>query len=81
MLEIEKKETLPECLAITKNSKIMSADQVAVRLLNGMKKNKFEVYCNLEGRFIRWFRVVAPKLYFRKLDSVIRKDRIKRGVL
>lgn len=81
MLEMEKRETLPECLAITKHTRVMTPDQVAVKLLYGMKKNKFEVYCTMEDRLLRLFRVIAPAIYFRKLDRIVRKDRVKRGVL
>lgn len=81
MLEKEKRDTLPECLALTKHMNTMTPDQVAAKLLKGMGKNKFEVYCNLESKLLRWYRVMVPDLYFRKLDKMVRKDRIKRGVL
>ena len=77
----ERTHTIPECKALSKNAKVISAEKVAEKLVRGMLKNKFEVFCNTESRLIRVFKVVWPSLYFRVLDGVVRKDRKKRGVL
>ena len=81
LLDWERKHTLPECLALSKNTNVISPYIVADKLLAGMRKNQFEVYCNFESKLIRLGRVLFPVVYFKWLDRIVRKDRIKRGVL
>lgn len=38
------------------------------------------VLCNLESRTIRWIKVSWPWLYFKIVDSLVARDRRRRGV-
>lgn len=81
LLKWERNHTLPECLALSKNANVISPSVVAKKLVRGMKKNQFEVYCNFQSKMIRLGRVICPLLYFKWLDKIVKKDRIKREVL
>lgn len=80
-LKWEQENTLPECRALSKNAKAISAELVAKKLVDAMMKNKFEVFCNTESKLIRILKVIWPSLYFSIVDGIVKKDRKKRGVL
>ena len=80
-LKWEQENTLPECRALSKNAKSLPAEEVAEKLVEAMIKNKFEVFCSMESKMIRVLKVVWPSLYFSMIDGIVKKDRIKRGVL
>ena len=71
----EKETTLPECLALSANAKVLSADTVAAKLVDGVLKKKFEVFCNGESKLIRVMRVLTPAVFFGFVDGVITKSR------
>ena len=74
--DIESK--LPECIALSESAKLVQPEEVAQKFLKGIKKNKFEVFCNTESRLIRMLRFVLPGIYFKAVDGIIEKDRRKR---
>lgn len=55
-LEYEHAHTLPECKALAGNIKPKSADFVAKKYFNALRKNKFEIYCDAESILLRWFK-------------------------
>lgn len=69
---------LPECIALSENAKLVPPEEVAEKFLKGIRKNKFEVFCNLESKLARVLRFLVPKVYFRIIDGIIEKDRRKR---
>lgn len=77
MHEREKLNTLPECTALSANAKVVSADSVATKLIDGMEKGKYEVYCNGESKTIRILRGLMPKVFFNSVDGIVNKSRKK----
>jgi 3-dehydrosphinganine reductase len=78
-LHYENEHTLPESMALKKGTQVLSAEVVAQKFVDGICQHRFEVFCNLEGRFIRWFKATWPGLYFRMMDRIVARDRLKRG--
>lgn len=77
MLEKEHEHDLPETKAISKRAKVMQPGQVASKLVKGMQKEKFEVYCNTESRLIHFLRGFWPGMLFGQLDKILRKARVE----
>lgn len=75
MLARELRETLPECRALSANARVVAPGLVASCLLDGMRRGKFEIYCNFESRLIRFIRNLAPALFFREVDRIARSSR------
>jgi 3-dehydrosphinganine reductase len=74
MLEEEKELALPQSLALSKNAKVVEPDEVADRLLQGMRKKHFEVFCNAESKLFRIAKVLFPRLFFRIVDWIAKKS-------
>lgn len=70
MLERERKVALPETIALSKRAKILQPEQVAASFVKGIRKNQFEVYCNVESVWIRRLRILLPRVYFKQLDRI-----------
>lgn len=79
-LKYENAHALPETLALKGGSAVMSPQAVAQKFVNGICRYRFEVHCNFESKFIRWIKVTWPGLYYRIIDSIVARDRRKRGV-
>lgn len=80
-LKKEREHTLPECLALSKNAKVMSAEDIALALVKGIESRKFEILCNTESWGIRMLKTMLPNLYFRIVDQIVTQDRKKRNGL
>jgi 3-dehydrosphinganine reductase len=77
MHEKEKETTLPECRALSGNAKVVGPELVAKKLVEGMEKSKFEIYCNGESKLIRVLRGMAPGMLFSQVDGIVEKARKK----
>jgi 3-dehydrosphinganine reductase len=77
MLEYERKNTLPECMALSRGAGSISAKAAALRITNVIRKQVFECYFNYETRFIRVLKGLSPSLYFKLVDRIIQKHRRK----
>jgi 3-dehydrosphinganine reductase len=75
MYERERLHTLPECAALSANAKVVSADYVAVQLVNGIQDGRYEVFCNGHSKAIRILRVLAPQLFFALVDNIVHRSR------
>jgi 3-dehydrosphinganine reductase len=74
-LEYERAHTLPETMALSKNASIFKPEQIAAKLVAGMEKGKFDVYCNFESRLIRSLRAIWPGMFFSSVDGIVAKSR------
>lgn len=79
MLRYERDHTIPESRALSRQARVMSAEQVAQSFVRGIVKNRFEVICNRESRLARVVRVLWPNLYFKIIDDIVIADRRARG--
>lgn len=75
LLEYERKHSLPESIALNKNIKTITAERVAHIFMAGLQKNKFEIYCDFNSRFVRWMKNAIPGLFSRITDSIILRER------
>jgi 3-dehydrosphinganine reductase len=80
-LHYENENTLPECLALKKSTRVMRPEAVAQKFVEGIVNYQFEVLCNFESKYIRWVKAMWPGLYFKILDDIVAKDRRKRRVV
>lgn len=80
LLDYEHQNTLPECKALSKGAKIMSAKSVAKKFVKGIQNKKFEVLCNSEGRLIRVLKGLWPSLYYHIVDGIVVKSRRKANI-
>jgi 3-dehydrosphinganine reductase len=78
-LHYENEHTLPECLALKQNSRVMPPEVVAQKFVDGICQYRFEVFCNFEDKFIRWIKATWPELYFKIMDGIVARDRRKRA--
>lgn len=78
MYQEEQKSTLPECKALSKHAALVSPSSVAKKLMWGIARGRFEVFCNIESRFIRLLRFLWPSLLFYCVDFIVRQDRKQR---
>jgi 3-dehydrosphinganine reductase len=77
MLKHSRLHCIPETLALSKNIKLKTAEEVASIYIDGLKKNKFEIYCDAESRFVRWIKNNFPSLTFYVSNAIIDKARKK----
>jgi 3-dehydrosphinganine reductase len=77
MLEEEHKHAIPEALALSKHASVLSPQQVAKKFVKGIIAHRFEVFCNLESRFIRICRALCPSVYFHIIDYLVERERRK----
>ncbi|MFY9820744.1 MAG: SDR family oxidoreductase [Thermoanaerobaculia bacterium] len=70
LLEYERAHAPAETRAITAGARQLSAETVARKLVAGMARGDFEVYCNAESRLIRIFKTLWPGGYYRVLDRL-----------
>ncbi len=77
MLAYERKNSLHETRAINEKIKAIMPEIVARKVIRGIEKRKFEIYCNLESRLVRIVKVLMPSLYFRILATSIKSSRRK----
>jgi len=75
LLRYERQNTLPESIALSKNIKIVSAEKVAKIYMKGLQENKFEIYCDVNSRFVRWMKNNFPGLFNNITEGIIRKER------
>jgi 3-dehydrosphinganine reductase len=74
-LEYERAHTLPETIALSQNASIFTPEQIASKLIKGMEKGQFDVYCNFESRLIRILRGIWPAMLFSSVDGIVKKSR------
>ena len=72
-LQYERAHTLPESIALSKNIKVMSPEKVAHAYINGLQKNKFEIYCDFNSKVLRSFKNNFPKVFNYFTDKVVKK--------
>jgi hypothetical protein len=72
------REGNPDTKALSKNAKLMKPSEVARIFIRGMLDNRFEILCNGTSRLIRIIKGISPGLYYRIVDYLLRKDRLKR---
>ncbi len=77
MLAYERKYSLRETRVISEKIKVIMPEIVARKVIRGIEKQKFEIYCNLESRLVRIIKTLMPSLYFRILASSIKSSRKK----
>jgi 3-dehydrosphinganine reductase len=70
LLERERKNALPETVALSKSASLLEPEEVAAAFVEGIRKNRFEVYCNRRSVWIRRFRILLPRVYFSVLDRI-----------
>jgi 3-dehydrosphinganine reductase len=75
LLHNERQNTLPECLALSKNIEVKTPEEVAMIYIRGLQKNRFEIYCDFNSRLIRSFKNNLPKVFALAKDMVIKKSR------
>jgi 3-dehydrosphinganine reductase len=78
MREYEVQHTLAECLALSKNIKAIQPEKVAKIYINGLQKNKFEIYCDLDSRFVRSLKNNLPGLFNYITIRIIKKAGTKK---
>jgi len=78
MRDYEVEHTLPECLALSKNIKAVEPGKVAKRYIDGLQKNKFEIYCDVDSRLVRSLKNNAPGLFNYFTNRIIRKATLKK---
>lgn len=79
LLKYERAHTLPESIALSKSIKVMSADKVAHIYIQGLQKNKFEIYCNFNSRVLRSFKNNFPKLFNFFTHQVVKRAVVHKG--
>lgn len=79
MLQRERENTLPECLALSSHSGLMQPEQVAQQFVAAVINYRFEVICNLESRLLRIYKALFPRRYYKFLDHIVARDRRRRG--
>ncbi len=75
MLEFEKKNTLPECRALSKGARSLKVEYVAEKIVKDIEKKKFEIYFNFESKLIRILKGIVPFLYYRITDKIVKSSR------
>jgi 3-dehydrosphinganine reductase len=73
MREYEVQHTLPECLALSKNIKAVEPEKVARIYIDGLQKNRFGIYCDLDSRLVRSLKNNLPGLFNYLTNRIIRK--------
>lgn len=63
LLDHEHLYGLPETLALSKNIKVKTPEEVARKYVRGLQKNSFQIYCDTESRLLRWFKATFPALF------------------
>lgn len=66
---------IPECIALSKNIKVRSAEEVARIYIRGLQEGKFEIYCDFDSRMIRWLKNNFPKVVNYATERIIKKAR------
>lgn len=66
---------IPECIALSKNIKVKTAEEVAQIYIRGLQKNEFEIYCDLDSRMIRWLKNNFPSILNYATNRIIKKAR------
>ena len=77
LLHFEHKHTLPECRALSKNIKVKTPEQVALKYLKGLEKKQFEIYCDKESLLLRWFKNNFASIFNWMTNRMIEKERKK----
>jgi 3-dehydrosphinganine reductase len=72
-LEYERANTLPESIALSKGIRVISAERVAQKYMNGLQKNKFEIYCDFNSRILRSFKNNLPNLFNYFTSETVKK--------
>ena len=79
MLFQEMEDRPVETQALSANAKLAKPEFVAQKLLKGIQRDRFEIYCNFESRGIRLIRNLFPRLFFFLMDRIAQKGLKKEG--
>jgi short-subunit dehydrogenase len=77
--EVENRTKPDETKEISKSAKLMTPDEVAQALIDGMKKKKFIILANFDSKFTWIAKRYAPWLVEAVMDSQIKKVQKKKG--
>ncbi|MCX7680049.1 MAG: SDR family oxidoreductase [Spirochaetes bacterium] len=77
--EIENKTKPQETKEISKSAKLMTPEDVAKSLLNGIKKNKTIILPNFESAMTYYMKRFAPSIVDRVMDAAIRRVHKQKG--
>lgn len=72
MLQYEEMHSIPESRALNKKMKIYTAEKVAQVYLEGIKRGKLEVYCDIQSQILRWFKTLFPVFFHKQAMKLIR---------
>lgn len=75
MLQHGNVSNIPECIALSKNIKVKSAEEVARIYIQGLQQNKFEIYCDFNSRLVRWLKNNFPGVFVFLTRRIIKKAR------
>jgi 3-dehydrosphinganine reductase len=75
MMAKSRENCIPETMALSKNIKLKTAEEVAAIYIRGLQQNKFEMYCDVESRLIRWIKNNFPSLVYYISNAIINKAR------
>ncbi len=73
LLKYERAHTLPESIALSKSIKVISPEKVAEIYMQGLQKNRFEIYCDSTSKMLRYFKTISPGLFNYFTLRVIKK--------
>jgi 3-dehydrosphinganine reductase len=75
MFEMERKQMLPECIALAGNTKPLAAQTIAAAYLRGLQIRKTHIFCDTSSRMLRVFKNNFPGLFWRLTNQIIKKAR------
>lgn len=75
MLRRAEADGSPETRALSEKASLLAPDEVAAKLIDGIQRGRFEVFCNWQSRLIRIARALAPGAFFSRMDGVVRRAR------
>ncbi|MCW3107077.1 MAG: oxidoreductase, short chain dehydrogenase/reductase family [Segetibacter sp.] len=73
MMAHTRQHCIPETLALSKNIQLKTATEVASIYIKGLQRNRFEIYCDLESRLVRWIKNNFPSLSFYAANAIINR--------
>ena len=78
MMAHTRQNCIPETLALSKNIKLKTPEEVASIYIKGLQNNKFEIYCDVESRMVRWIKNNFPSLTYYISTAIINRARRKK---
>lgn len=75
LLTYEHAHTLPESRALSQNIKMKTPEHVAAKYLQGLIRNKFEIYCDFDSITVRFLKNNLPRFFRYYTGRIIQKSR------